>query len=85
MHWMDGSKKEATSELKKKKIIVVHSTRPRYYVGSIPSNLQLARANVEIWVFIAKGAELDILGLICIPKPKLGTLVETFFYVAYIP
>ena len=84
MHWMDGSKKEATSELEKKKIVVVHS-RPRYYVGSIPRKLQLARANVKIGIFIAKGAELDILRLIRVPKPELRALVKTFFYVGYIP
>ena len=48
---------------------------------SIPKELQLARTNIEFRVFIAEGAKLDILRLVCVPKPELGSLVETSFYV----
>ena len=33
MHWTDGSKKEATSELRKD---IVHPTSSQYYVGCVP-------------------------------------------------
>jgi hypothetical protein len=75
---MDGSKKEATSELRKSKDIV------RYYIGNIPKKLQLARANVESGVCIANAAKLDILRVIYGSKPELGSLVKTFYYVRYI-
>ena len=78
---MDGSKKDATSELRKD---IVHSTS-EHHVESIPKKFQLARANVELGVFIADGAKFDILRLICIPEPELGSLVKTFYYVGYIP
>ena len=83
MHWKEGSKKEATSELEKNR---VHSSS-RYYVGSsgtIPKKLQLARANVEIRVCITNTAKLDILRVICVLEPELGSLVKIFHYVGYI-
>jgi hypothetical protein len=80
MHWMEGSKKEATSELRKD---IVHP-RSRYYFGCIPKKFQLARANVEYGIFIANAAKLDILRLICVPELELGSLVKTFDYVGYI-
>jgi hypothetical protein len=54
-------------------------------VESIPKKFQLARANVEFGVFIANRAEFDILRLVGVPEPELGSLVETSYYVRYIP
>ena len=78
MHWMDGSKNAATSELRKN---VIHTRS--WYTGwmSIPKELQLSRTNIEFRVFIAEGAKLDILRLVCVPEPELSSLVETSFYV----
>ena len=81
MHWIDGSKNEATSELNKD---IVHP-RLRYHVGCIPKKFQLPRTNVEFEIFITNAAKLDILNLICIPEPELGSLIETFYYMGYIP
>ena len=81
MHWTDGSKKEATSELRKD---IAHLRSP-YYAGFIPKKFQLARANVEIGIFITNAAKLDILSFICAPEPKLGSLIKTSYYVGYIP
>ena len=81
MHWTDGSKKEATSELRKD---IAHP-RSRYYVGCIPKKFQLARSNIEVGIFITNTAKLDILRLICVPEHELGTFVKTFYYVGYIP
>ena len=83
MHWTDGSKNDATSELNKKKNIV--NPRSRYDICILPKKFQLARANVEQGIFIANASKLDILRLICIPKPELGSLVELFYYMRYIP
>ena len=57
----------------------------RFYDGCIPKKFQLARANVEQWIFITNASKLDILRLVCIPEPELGSLVESFYYVGYIP
>jgi hypothetical protein len=84
MHWTDGSKKEATSELRKKEKDIVHP-RSRYYVGYIPKKFQLPRANVEFGIFITNAAKLDILRRICVLEPGLGSLIETSYYVGYIP
>ena len=73
MHWTDGSKKEATSELRKD---IVHPMS-RYYAGCIPKKFQLARTNVEYGIVIADATKFDILRLICIPEPELGSLVES--------
>jgi hypothetical protein len=86
-HWTDGSKKDATLELRKD--ILVHP-RSRYHFGCIPKKCQLARANVEYGIFIAnlnaaKLDKVDILRAICVPEPELGSLVEMFDYVGYIP
>ena len=81
MHWTDGSKKEATSELRKDEV----HPRSRYYVGCIPKKFQLARANVELRIFVTNAAKLDKLSVICVPEPELGRLVETSYYVGYIP
>ena len=72
MHWTDGSKKEATSELRRS---IVHPSS-RYYVRCIPKQSQLARANVEFGISITNAAKLDILRLLCVPKPELGSLVK---------
>ena len=81
MHWRDGSKKEPMSELRKD---ISHPRSP-YYVGRIPKKFQLARANIEIGIPITNSAEFDILWLICVPEPELGTLVKTLYDVGYIP
>lgn len=81
IHWTDGRKNEATSEL----YIYIYIGRNIILEANLPKKLQLARANVEVGVSVTNGTELDILGFICIPKPEFGTLVETFFYVGYIP
>jgi hypothetical protein len=80
MHCKDGSKNEATLELKKD---MVHS-KLRYYVGSIPKKLQLARANIEFEVRVANTSKLNMLRVIRVPKPELGSLVKTFYYEGYI-
>ena len=81
MHWMDGSKKEATSELRKD---VVHP-RSRYYVKYIPMKFQLARVNVECGIFIAMASKQDTLRHICVLESELGSIVKTFYYAGYIP
>ena len=81
MHWTDGSKNDATSELKKR----IQCILMRYYDGCIPKKFQLARANVEFGIFIVNAAKPDILRLVCILEPELDSLVETFYYVGYIP
>ena len=81
MHWTDGSKKEATLDLRK----YIAQPRSRYYIEIIPKKFQLARANIEFRIFITNAAKLDILSLICIPEPELGSLIKTFYYVGYIP
>ena len=82
MHWTDGSKKVATSELRKD---FFSHLRSRNYIGCIPKKFQLSRTNVEFGIFITNSAKLDILGLICVPEPEFGSLIETFYYVGYIP
>ena len=82
MHWTDGSKNEATSELRKD---VSTFKFTRFYVGCIPKKFQLAGANVECGIFIANATKLDILSLICIPEPELSSIVESFYNVGYIP
>ena len=58
----------------------------RYYDGCIPKKFQLTRANVEQGISIANASKLDILlRLVCIPEPELGSFIETFYYVRYIP
>jgi hypothetical protein len=85
IHWMDGAKNGATSELRKYIVTVHPSPRSRYYVGCLPKKFQLARSNVEIGIIIANAAKSDILRLICVPEPELGSFVKTFYYVGYIP
>jgi hypothetical protein len=80
MHWIDGSKKEATSELRKD---IVHP-RSRYYVKCIPKKFQLAGVNVEFGIIIATAAEQDTLRYISVLEPELGSTVKTFYYVGYI-
>jgi hypothetical protein len=82
MHWTDGSKKDATSELK---MDIAAHPRLRYYVRCIPKKFQLARANVEFGIFITNAAKLDILMLICVPEPGPGRLVESFYNMGYVP
>ena len=82
MHWTDGSKKEATSELKKD---IAYPRSRSYYVWYVPKKFQLARTNVEFGIFITNAAKLDILRLVCVPKPELGSLVKTSYNVGYIP
>ena len=81
MHWTDGSKKEATSELRRD----IAYPRPRNCVGCIPKKFQLARTNVEFGIFITNAAKLYILRFVCFPEPELGSLIKTFYYVGYIP
>ena len=78
MHWTDGSKNDATSELKKKKIQYILM---RFYDGCIPKKFQLAKANVEQGIFIANASKFDILRLVCIAEPELGSLVEPSWYI----
>ena len=81
MHWTDGSKNEATSELRKDIVILDRGIM----LGGIPKKFQLARANVEHGIIIANAGKLDIERIIFIPEPELVSLVETFYYVGYIP
>ena len=83
MHWTDGSKNEAMSELMKD--IVILGPDIMILCWCLPKKFQLARANVEFRIFITNGAKLDILRLICVLEPELSSLIETFYYVGYIP
>ena len=82
MYWIDGSKKEATSELRKG-IHVLHH-RLRYYVKCIPKKFQPASANIDSGIIIATAAEPDMLRHISVLEPELGSIVETFYYAGYI-
>jgi hypothetical protein len=65
----------ATSGLRKD---IVH------YTVSIHKKLQLARANNEFGLHVANAAKLNMLRVIRVPEPELGSLVKTFYYVGYI-
>ena len=82
MYWIDGSKKEATSELRKG--VHVLYPRSRYFVKCIPKKFQSASLNVKFGIIIATAAEQDKLRHISVLEPELGSIVETFYYVGYI-
>lgn len=72
MHCTDGSKNDATSDLKIPSRISAFENA----LKNLPRYLELSRSNIESYVLITSGTKFDILGVIDIPKAQLGRLVK---------